>query len=39
LKTNKVIMGFGIFGSFFSLLGLFSQNKFIFYLYVKNTLL
>jgi hypothetical protein len=30
LKTNKIIIGFGIFGSFLPPLGLFSQNKFIF---------
>jgi hypothetical protein len=30
LKTNKVIIGFGIFGSLVPPLGLFSQNKFIF---------
>jgi hypothetical protein len=30
LKTDKIIIGFGIFGSFLPPLGLFSQNKFIF---------
>jgi hypothetical protein len=37
LKTNSFHIGFGIFRSLLPPLGLFSQNKFFSYLYIKNT--
>jgi hypothetical protein len=39
LKTDLTHIGFGIFGSLLPPLGLFSQNKFFSYIYIKTLVL